>query len=542
MKFLRPDDPNLAKALRRDGVVFIEGLLDEAQVAEVKNALARYEAEILPSVPPAYHHYYNDGTLRSMLDLNRYDPWFLDLANRPHILGVAQAAVPWEPVVHYLESFPKPPGAGAVRAHQELQTNPIDPPHFLHLWIALSDVTAANGGMEFYRGTHKLGLAPHVSADEHVGAPSVDQELLDRLAPYREVPDFRAGSAALFDGMTIHASGPNLSDASRPALIIAFRDTAAVIASETDNVASVVCRLFREELRVRRCDVGDSLFALGGDSLAATRIAIRLQAEYAIEVTLADIFLYSTPRELAEFVVEERDAAEAERARADRPERTPAVAPDRWHPLALSQEGFFTMDRATGGAGLFNSVLRVRFDGDLDSDALTAAIADVTRRQAVLRTVFDVHDGRPAQRVTTDPPVVERLDCTGDAGRTRLRRFIREQQLAGFDLARQHPVRFALARMGAAEWSLVVTFHHIAADGWSRMVLRDDLAAAYRHRIGAAGEPAPLRVGYADFAQWQREALTGERAQGHLDFLADRLSTPVTPVSPWRAERGDYVS
>lgn len=291
-RFFKPGEPGIAETLKREGVVFIDRFFDSEQVTRTREALERYDREVLPNLPPVANERFADGTLRCMHDLHRHEPWFLDLANSPLFLDLLRAAVPWEPVVFYLESFPKPAGAGALPAHQELFTSPVDPPDFIHMWIALEDVTAVNGGLAFYRRSHRLGLAPHSQqAPDTMGGRfyGVEQEVLERLSRFRIEPNYPAGSVALFDCRTIHLSGPNTSGRPRPVLVIGFRGAHTSVLSEAEIVTSVVARYLREELGIDRQPTDENLADLGGDEASALRIRERIRAEYDVELTVSEI-------------------------------------------------------------------------------------------------------------------------------------------------------------------------------------------------------------------------------------------------------------
>src|SRR5262249_33900845 len=94
----------------------------------------------------------------------------------------------------------------------------------------------------------------------------------------------------------------------------------------------------------------------------------------------------------------------------------------------------------------------------------------------------------------------------------------REEAERPFDLTSEPPLRCRLLRLAADEHVLLLTLHHIAADGWSIGLLKRELAAlSRRERL------EPLPVQYADYAIWQREVQDGDAARQALDHLCRRL-------------------
>ena len=95
-----------------------------------------------------------------------------------------------------------------------------------------------------------------------------------------------------------------------------------------------------------------------------------------------------------------------------------------------------------------------------------------------------------------------------------------------FDLLRGPLLRTTLLRLGAEDWVLLVTLHHIVTDGWSTDVFARELRTLYE--AFAAGLPSPLPelpLQYPDFAVWQRQGLSGEAVQRLLEDWKRRFGT-----------------
>jgi hypothetical protein len=166
--------------------------------------------------------------------------------------------------------------------------------------------------------------------------------------------------------------------------------------------------------------------------------------------------------------------------------------------------------------------------GELDREALGAALCDVVERHESLRTIFPERDGIARQEIVSAQACRPQL----------LIREISETELAGaltqaaeeeFDLARELPLRAHLYVLSGGEHVLLLVLHHIAGDGWSLRPLLRDLAASYAgRRDGVAADLPALAVQYADYTLWQREVLGQESdAQSaiarQLEYWGDRL-------------------
>ncbi len=291
-----------------------------------------------------------------------------------------------------------------------------------------------------------------------------------------------------------------------------------------------LCEIWQEVLGVERVGIEDGFFDLGGHSLLATRVVSRVRADLSRELPLRAIFEHPT---IAGLVASLPDLSGGFVLPPI------AVLAERQN-LALSyaQQRLWFIDRLEGGTSHYNIAGAVRLLGGLDERALARALATVVERHESLRTVFRQVGGTVCQVILADAALgmaLQDLSGLGEAEREReVRQTAADDARRPFDLSRDLMLRARLLRLGEAEHVMLLNMHHIAADGWSMGVLLREIKLLYEaYAAGAANPLEPLRVQYADYAQWQRQWLQGEVLEGQLNHWRHYLEAlPVVHALP----------
>ncbi|MCO7542569.1 non-ribosomal peptide synthetase [Pseudomonas sp. VA159-2] len=294
----------------------------------------------------------------------------------------------------------------------------------------------------------------------------------------------------------------------------------AYVAPEGE-LETALAGLWAELLQVERVGRHDHFFALGGHSLLAMRMVSQVRLRLGVELALAELFANAELAAVAQVL--------AGAGRSALPAIVP-VARDQALPLSFAQQRLWFLAQLEGGNQAYNVPLALGLRGELDVDALERALLCIVARHETLRSRF-VPRGDSAEVEVLDPPQagwLRRQALAADA----LATWLQDEAVAPFDLVAGPPVRASLLQLGEQQHVLVLTVHHIAADGWSLGVLTGELGALYPALRAGHADPRPaLAIQYGDYAVWQRRWLAGEQLQRQADYWREALDGAPTLLS-----------
>jgi len=262
-----------------------------------------------------------------------------------------------------------------------------------------------------------------------------------------------------------------------------------------------VAQLWQALLRVARVGRQDDFFALGGDSLIATRLTQRLREAGIVGGRVSSLFLQP---KLADYVRTLRsESTVSVRSRTLQPDPSTANRP---FPLTDVQRAYWIGRQRELALGSVGAHYYSEFDGEqLDVERLERALQRLVERHPMLRSVVD-RNGQQRVLEACPPVRIETLDARGWTAQ--------QAQEALLDLRTQmshqvlDPSRFPFFDLRAVHYSegaahktrLAVSLDNLALDGLSMMIFFSELSRLY---VDPAAElPAPvIDVTFKDYVE-----------------------------------------
>ncbi|WP_405089108.1 amino acid adenylation domain-containing protein [Microbispora sp. NBC_01389] len=297
----------------------------------------------------------------------------------------------------------------------------------------------------------------------------------------------------------------------------------------------LVAELFAGLLGRPVTSIRDDFFGLGGHSLLATRLVHRLSEALGVVVPLRLVFDHPTVADLAERLPGLGGGAVAAIPVGRHP------AGEHVHPATANQQRLWFLCHLHPDTNLaYHITGAATVRGPLDRDVLRTALAHTVRRHESLRTTLRMTEGELVQVVHDEWDWEPPLAAVPDLAET-----LEQWRTSTVDLECGPLFRARVVRVSDDEHVLLLSLHHVIADGWSLTVLFREIAAHYQ--AVCAGDPLPqdAPLQYGDYAQWKLDTPAGD---SELDFWrgylagAQTLDLPTDkPRPPYETHRGDAV-
>ncbi len=298
---------------------------------------------------------------------------------------------------------------------------------------------------------------------------------------------------------------------------------ASEVALESDlqrQIAAIWC----EQLQLAHVAGDDHFFLLGGNSITATQVVARLRESLGLELSLRLLFEAPTLAAFATAVAQlQQDGGVAQGA-------IHVLSRQEDLPQSLAQNRLWITWQLDPHSSAYTIPGALHLRGELDEDALRHSFQQLIQRHEALRTRFYERDGQAFQRVEAtadfELPIIDLSDLPNTEREARAQEVREDQARSPFDLEKGPLLRVTLVRLGDEEHQLLVTLHHIIADGWSLNILIDEFSRLYAAAAqGQSLELPQLALQYADYGSWQRQWLAEGEGQRQLTY--------------WKAQLGD---
>lgn len=203
----------------RDGFLFPIRVMADDAAARARAALEAVERDWLDAGLPLPLNTYKRINAHVVM------PFVADLARAPVILDVVEGVLGPDILLYSAEFFVKEPKSRhVVSMHQDLTywgLGAID--GLVTAWLALSPATVESGCMDFVAGSHKNPILPHDDTFDENNLLSRGQEVrVDVEEADKTRIELKPGEMSLHHGLTIHGSGPNVSDDRRIGCVFRF--------------------------------------------------------------------------------------------------------------------------------------------------------------------------------------------------------------------------------------------------------------------------------------------------------------------------------
>ncbi|MEQ1963770.1 amino acid adenylation domain-containing protein [Xenorhabdus khoisanae] len=284
-------------------------------------------------------------------------------------------------------------------------------------------------------------------------------------------------------------------------------------------------------------------YSLGGDSMMAIRVRSALEKE-GFSLDLAALFRNPTVRQTARLLVPISPQRSVSRSpfsllsHQDRQLLPPGL--EDAYPLSAMQKSMAWQAEIERDSSVYRVVTSLTLELPLDGQLLQQAIEETYRRHPLLRSSFDQSNySQPIQlvhhEVSVDITAEESLShLTEQQQQQFIQHWVEQAKFHYLDLNKAPCLAFYTHQLNPQRFQLSVIEHHVVLDGWSDIMMLDEIIENYRDlRENRQPQHAVLTSHYRDFVAAEQEIIQDKNATAFWQSQLAELNPAPLP----RAEK-----
>lgn len=194
-------------------------------------------------------------------------------------------------------------------------------------------------------------------------------------------------------------------------------------------------------------------------------------------------------------------------------------------PTLAQREIWLSVAQGDDASRAFNEAIEIVFDGQVKIDALQTALNRLNERHQSLRSVFSPSGDRMlvlAHQQRSFDPYDLRL-ISAEQLHKELVMFRQQSVAIPFDLT-NGPLWHARIIRTPGQTHLLMTVHHIIADGWSLAVALDELSLLYREQVLQKDQAIPPAVSFSEYVRYCEEYRSSDELNTTKNYWSRRFS------------------
>jgi iturin family lipopeptide synthetase A len=245
--------------------------------------------------------------------------------------------------------------------------------------------------------------------------------------------------------------------------------------------------LWSQILGIEKIGITSHFFKLGGNSLNAMALVLKIRKNFDIEFPLVEIFSQTTIEKQAAFIKSAKKQAYVS---------IEPVEEKEYYELSSAQKRIYFLQQMEPGSTSYNMHITLVLEGNLQKKRMEEAFRMLIQRHENFRTSFEMIDNTPVQRIHQDKNLSFAI-VYFDPHEKEVDEIVKAFTTP-FDLSQAPLLKVGLIKTGISTHILMVEIHHIISDAVSMTILREDFTA-----LQGKGNLPRLRLHYKDYSQWQ---------------------------------------
>jgi 3-oxoacyl-(acyl-carrier-protein) synthase/NADP-dependent 3-hydroxy acid dehydrogenase YdfG/acyl carrier protein len=290
-----------------------------------------------------------------------------------------------------------------------------------------------------------------------------------------------------------------------------------------EEIQKHVMETWASVLKTENIDLNDDFFEIGGHSLNGTQVLNRLNRKFGIELNMDNLFEYGTLSELSEFIKNSYTNSEVSQAEGL---QIPLLPEAEEYEVSDTQMNFWVVNHLMDGTTAHNMIIPLLLHGSLSEESLAKSLQSIISHHDSLRTEFRLTDDGLKQHILAKEYCRLKLEVETDLETAHWETYVVGEKKRAFDLTKGPLFRARLINLSERKHLLLLTTHHIIADGWSLMIILNDLYSFYdKFMLGDIPNYIERKVQYRDYAAWIKNKLSSEMSE-HKKYWETQLSGP----------------